>query len=144
MHAGWDIDRERMFRGAVELGAMFSRVPDAHIPGGMSTAIDVRPSRIVINDSVWRIRPSLIEIAPDRHVDVRDFEVSRHNQFIKNQRLCVGESRRLSLSGFTISTSTMCFGDTLDIGAAMFGGILYRKILCFRSDEREPHWNSAT
>ncbi|WP_304609398.1 translocation/assembly module TamB domain-containing protein [Muribaculum intestinale] len=137
VHAGWDIDRERMFRGAVELGAMFSRVPDAHIPGGMSTAIDVRPSRIVINDSVWRIRPSLIEIAPDRHVDVRDFEVSRHNQFIKiNGSVSENPADYLCLELQSIDLDYVF--ETLDISAAMFGGIATGKFYASGLMSGEP------
>ena len=122
VHAGWDIDRERVFRGAVDVGAMFSRSPDSRIPGEIATAIELRPSRIVINDTVWRIRPSLIEVAPDRHVYVRDFEVSRRNQFIKiDGEVSDNPDDHLCLDLQSIDLDYVF--ETLDIGAAMFGGI---------------------
>ena len=88
----------------------------------MSTAIDVRPSRIVINDSVWRIRPSLIEIAPDRHIDVRDFEVAATTSLSKSTALCRRIPPIIFVWSCRVSTSTMCLRHSIS-GAAMFGGI---------------------
>lgn len=137
VRAGWDIDRERMFRGAVELGAMFSRLPDVKVPGGMSTSVELHPSRIVINDTVWRIRPSLVEISPDRHVSVHDFEVSRHNQFIKiNGAVSPDPADLLCLELQSIDLDYVF--ETLDIGAAMFGGIATGKFYAAGLMSSEP------
>lgn len=137
VRADWSIDRERMFRGAVELAAMFSRIPDTQVPGGVSTAVELQPSRIVINDTVWRIRPSLVEISPDRHVSVNDFEISRQNQFIKiNGTASPDPDDNLCLELQSIDLDYVF--ETLDIGAAMFGGIATGKFYAAGLMSPEP------
>jgi hypothetical protein len=137
VNAAWNIARERVFNGAVELGARFTRLPDTQMPGGMATAIDLRPSRIVINDSVWRMHPSLVEISPNKHISVRDFEVSRSNQFIKiNGDASPDSTDVLCLELQNIDLDYVF--ETLDIGAAMFGGTATGKFYASALMSPEP------
>ena len=137
VHAGWDINSTRAFKGAVEVGALFSRTPDMQAPTELATAVELRPSRIVINDTVWRIRPSVVEVSGGRRVDVNDFEVSRHGQYIKiNGEVSPDPDDRLCLELQGIDLDYVF--ETLEIGAAMFGGIATGKFYASGLMSSEP------
>lgn len=121
MQAQWDIARERKFSGAFDVGAHFSRVFDENRLGALATAIDLRPSRVVINDTLWRISPSVIEISGNRRIAVKGFEAGRKGQFIKiNGVASPDPDDRLCLTLNNVDLGYVF--ETLNISAVKFGG----------------------
>lgn len=78
----WNIPKNKSYSGNIALNALFEKTEDHQT----QTVIEFRPSSIVINDSLWNVHPSQIEIKPG---------YVRINRFLIDQ----SEDRYLSING---------------------------------------------
>lgn len=112
----WHVNRAARYNGDVSLTTRFDRLADHTL----STHINVNPSQMVINDTIWQIAPSQIDIAGKR-VSVDDFRVGRPGQSISmNGTVSTSADDVLFLSLSSIDLDYIF--ETLGIEAAMFGG----------------------
>lgn len=113
----WKVARAREFKGDVRLSAGFG-VDDG---GGIRTRVNVNPSEMVFNDTVWTVNPATIDIAGNR-VTVDGFRVGRQSQYIAlNGQASSTDADSLMLVLKDVNLDYIF--ETLDIGNAMFGGI---------------------
>lgn len=113
----WDVEHERTFKGEVSLSTAFNRDKDSNL----LTEIDINPSQLVFNDTVWTVNPAQIDISGKR-ISVDGFDVRRDNQFITLSGTASpepGDSLCLQLLNVDLD---YVFG-TLAIDNVMFGGI---------------------
>ena len=76
-YANWKIDCKERFEGAVDISTLFTRNDD----NKFITTIDVNPSQLVFNDSIWNIQQSHIEYA-DKSFIVENLDIRHADQFI--------------------------------------------------------------
>ncbi|MDE5687298.1 MAG: translocation/assembly module TamB [Paramuribaculum sp.] len=115
----WKVARERNFSGDIDLSASFER--DSLTAGAVATHIDINPSRLVFNDTVWNVEPARIDILPQR-ITVSDFRVGRKGQFITAHGVASPEESDSMLISLRNVNLDYVF-ETLDIPTAMFGGV---------------------
>ncbi len=127
----WDIDRERKFMGDLDLSAYLSENE-----GGLKTDIEIRPTEMVFNDTVWNVQPSNIMIA-DKQINVRNFEVSRDNQFVKIWGTA-SENPEHQICLELLDMNLDYVFETLAIGNAMFGGIASGKFYASNLFSKNP------
>ncbi|MDE7135477.1 MAG: hypothetical protein K2N91_02500, partial [Muribaculaceae bacterium] len=76
----WNIDRHRTYKGSFQMGADLSY---DFVDRNFVADIDVKPSEMIFNDSIWVIDPAKIKIDGLKHVSIDDLNVYRSNQFVK-------------------------------------------------------------
>lgn len=113
----WKIDRDRDYSGEFAIGTTFTRTDD----GSLLTRMNMHRSELVFNDTVWTVRPSVIEIAPQL-ITVRDFGGYRSGQSLSVN----GTASPDSLSRVVVSLDHIDLDyvfETLAISdAVVFGG----------------------
>lgn len=77
----WKIDRARRYDGQIRLNTTLSRNTDG-LADPLRAEIDVLPSTLAFNDSVWDIHPARILWEGDA-IDFRGVNISRDGQFVK-------------------------------------------------------------
>lgn len=113
----WKIDRERDFSGHLAMTASFNRSSD---DGSLATDLRINPGRMVFNDTVWTVDPSLVAVH-GKVIEVEDFRVWRDKQYVKIN----GRASELPTDTLTLSLNDVNLDyvfETLDIPTAMFGG----------------------
>lgn len=115
----WKVARDRNFSGDIDLSASFER--DSLTGGAVATHIDVNPSKLVFNDTVWEVSPARIDILPHR-ITVSDFRVGRNGQYITAHGVASPEESDSMLISLRDVNLDYVF-ETLDIPTAMFGGV---------------------
>lgn len=112
----WKIRHDRDFSGNLNLTAAFSRNSDRQLV----TALHVNPGRLVFNDTIWTVDPSLITLEGNRF-EVDHFKAWRDRQFIAlNGAVSPSAADTLTLTLDDINLDYVF--ETLDIPTAMFGG----------------------
>ena len=76
----WGNNTNNSYYGKVAATATFRK--DETV-GKMATHIDLHPSSIVLNDTVWHIHPSEVDIAATGNVTIKDFLFEHEDNFIK-------------------------------------------------------------
>lgn len=76
-YVNWKINRKERFEGALDLSTLFSRNED----NSLAVNLDINPSQLVFNDSVWTINQAHIEYA-DKNITVENFDARHADQFI--------------------------------------------------------------
>ncbi len=113
----WDIEREKEFKGRLNLNALFAEGVD----GSTDVSVGIDKNHVVINDTAWVVAPARIDIA-GRRISVDNIDVSRPGQYVRiagdvsdspADLLCL-ELRDISLDYVF---------ETLDISNVMFGGV---------------------
>ena len=112
----WKVARERGFYGSVDLSSTFGRDDNRKL----SALINVNPSEIVMNDTVWSVSPSTIDYRGNR-ISVNNFRVGRQGQSIDIDGVA-GASPSDSLAIKLRDVNLDYVFETLDIPTAMFGG----------------------
>lgn len=114
--AGWRINRSHAYHGKLSLTASLQR----HDNGKLETDINVNPTEIVVNDTVWNVNSGNVN-ACDNVIEVRDLFANCEKQFIKiggkvskdpDDELCV------SLNDINLDY----IFETLNIDNVKFGG----------------------
>lgn len=113
----WQIRRERTFKGNIDLTADFSRNNDNRL----RTLVNINPSQLVFNDTIWNIDASTIDIE-DKRIKVKNFNAGRDEQFISIEGVASeNPDDILTLELKNIDLDYIF--ETLAIENAMFGGI---------------------
>lgn len=115
-HIDWKIARDRDFSGNLSLSAGFSRDSLRNL----LTRIDINPGRLVFNDTVWTVEPSVIDIEGKR-ADIHDFRVGRDSQFVTIEGSASTAPSDTILMTLEDVNLDYVF-ETLNIPTAMFGG----------------------
>ncbi len=76
-HLSWVLNRKTAFRGDISLSTLFSKDDN----GKLVTDLNINPSNLVFNDSVWTIQQAKIHYA-DKNIEVQNFDVRHGDQFI--------------------------------------------------------------
>mgnify|MGYP001660971123 FL=1 len=114
----WHIKRERGFHGNINFSTSFSR--DSLDGNMLLTRVNINPSTLVFNDTVWTVHPSVIN-ARKNFVNVAGFSVGREGQFVEiDGRASADTTDVINLRLRDIDLDYV-FG-TLNISNVMFGG----------------------
>lgn len=128
----WKVNRERNFSGDVNVSAHFDRDE----VNALATVVDVNPSKLVFNDTVWTVSPARIEIK-GKGAEVRDFRVGRSGQYLTID----GKASAMAGDSITIELRDLNLDyvfETLDISNAMFGGNATGKIYATELFSKSP------
>lgn len=112
----WKITRNRDYSGDLSLSALFDRNEDQ----SLSTRLDINPGKLVFNDTVWTVEPSVIDFNGKR-AEIHDFRVGRDRQFVSIEGTASDNpSDTITLTLEDVNLDYVF--ETLDISTAMFGG----------------------
>ncbi len=75
----WTVDGKKSYSGEVSLSSLFTRDTAAVMP---AVHIDVNPTELLFNDTVWHVHPAQIDVNRG-HIAVKDFYVTCEKQFLK-------------------------------------------------------------
>lgn len=128
----WKVNRERNFSGDVNVSASFDRDED----NALMTVLDINPSKLVFNDTVWTVDPARITIR-GKEAEVRDFRMGRSGQFLTiggRASAYAGDSIMVELQDVNLDYVF----ETLDISNAMFGGNATGKIYATELFSKTP------
>lgn len=114
---GWKMDKQRDYSGHLNCSALMSKDDD----GALNFAIDVNPSVISFNDTVWNVQPSKIEISRGG-IAVHDFRGSHEDQYLNiDGTVSKDENDELTLDMNKLSLDYVF--ETLEIENIMFMGV---------------------
>lgn len=113
----WKIDRKEEFSGDFDFNSIFRR----DVSGTLLTSVQVIPTHMIFNDSVWNVNRADIMVAPGR-IDVKNLGGYRGKQYLGINGIAAADSTdRLVVSLHDIDLDYIF--ETLNIGdAVMFGG----------------------
>ena len=113
----WVFNRERRYDGTVSLSALLGR--DAN--GKFMTTVDVNPTQVVVNDTVWNVNQGRLKYEAGV-VEVDGIEGSCEDQFIKiDGKVSKNPDDALSVSLQNIHLDYIF--ETLNINHVTFGGV---------------------
>lgn len=112
----WEIDRERIYRGDINLSTQLDKDTDGKLIAG----VDVNKSQLIFNDSVWTVHPSTIFYRP-KDIEVVDFNVSRSNQHVKING-CASADPDEALSVELLNVNLDYIFESLGLDNVMIGG----------------------
>lgn len=121
---GWKVDREGDFHGDVNLSVALGRVNETN---SVMSTIDVKPTKLVFNDTIWNVHESRIGIY-NKSLRVDDFRVTSDNQFVWID----GKSTRDSIDNINVELKNINLDyifNILQINNVNFGGSATGKIL---------------
>lgn len=128
----WQIQRQRTFKGNVDFSAAFSRNDESKLVAH----VDINPSELIFNDTVWTVNPSTIDVNGKR-IEVKDFDVRRADQFITIDGVASDDSSDL-LTLELLNIDLDYIFETLEIETAMFGGTASGKFYGTNLLTKEP------
>lgn len=114
----WNIDRHRTYKGSFQMGADLSY---DFADRKLVADIDVKPSEMIFNDSIWIINPAKIKVDGLKHVSVNDLNVYRSNQFVKINGVA-SESASDTITVDLLNINLDYVFETLNIDAVMLMG----------------------
>ncbi len=113
----WKITRDHDYSGNLSLSAAFNRDADDN---RLQTRLNVNPGKLVFNDTVWVVEPSVVDFDGKR-AEIHDFRVGRDNQFVTIEG--VASDNPADTITLTLEDVNLDYiFETLDISTAMFGG----------------------
>lgn len=116
METNWLIETNKRFAGMVDINMNLKNTP----ANKKNAIVNIKPSQIIINDTIWQINPAKINIA-DKNIEINNFDVTGNKQFIKiNGVISDNPFDNLCLELLNIDLDYIF--ETLNIGNAMFGG----------------------
>lgn len=134
----WQIQRQRTFKGNINLSTSFSRTNDKVL----TTHVDINPSELIFNDTIWNVKPSTVDVSGKR-VEVRGFDVGRADQFITIDGVVSdNDSDLLTLELLNIDLDYIF--ETLEIENAMFGGVASGKFFATNILTAEPRLSTPS
>lgn len=132
----WNIKRERAFNGEFLFSTLFSKDESDSICAN----IDINPSHLIFNDTVWNVNPAKINISGNE-VTVSGFDVRRDNQFITiNGKASPNPDDELKLQLLDVNLDYIF--ETLAINNVMFGGNATGTFYASDLFTKEPHLNT--
>lgn len=113
----WWMARDHAFNGEVNLSALFEHDSESN---GINAKININPSELVFNDTVWNVNPAVIDINKNS-VIVNDFDINCDKQYIKiNGTASKNENDEICVELQDINLDYVF--ETLDINNVTFGG----------------------
>lgn len=116
----WGNNAQNTYSGQFKAHTNFTR--DEEIPGSpLKTLINIEPTDVILNDTVWKIHPSSIT-ADEEKIHIDDFKFSRENQFLHLDGYLSKEethSATLELKGINLGY----IFDIFNLGSVDFGGL---------------------
>ncbi len=112
----WMVTRDKKFNGRINAAASFSRNDE----GKLLTHIDINPSSMTFNDSVWTVHPTVIEISP-KLVTVDHWIIDHARQNVTIDGVASDDPADLLSLDINDIDLDYIFG-TLNISNVMFGG----------------------
>lgn len=120
----WDVDAARDFSGTMAFDVVPRHDPEA--PGRLMADVDILPSRLTFNDTVWTATPAHITLRKGI-IDVDGFRVGRTGQYVEIDGTITDSDRDV----LTVSLADVDLDyvfETLNISNAMFGGVATGKL----------------
>lgn len=114
----WNTNTETTYCGSIKLDSQLSRKNVNK--NGLNVAVNILPTDIIINDTIWNIKPACITIE-DKEIAVNNLEVSRPSQHIYIDGL-VSENPEDTLHVDLQDISLDYIFETLNINYVTFGG----------------------
>lgn len=112
----WKVARDREFSGNLSLAALFGRTDTRQL----TTRININPGRLVFNDTVWTVEPSVIDIE-GKNAQIHDFRVGRDRQYLTIEgKASPDPDDRIEMILEDINLDYIF--ETLNIDVARFGG----------------------
>lgn len=128
----WKVARDRDFSGNLSLAAVFSRNDSRQL----KTRININPGRLVFNDTVWTVEPSVIDIE-GKNAEIHDFRVGRDSQYLTIEgKASPDPDDRIVMTLEDINLDYIF--ETLNIDAARFGGNATGKFYAFNLFTNHP------
>ena len=134
----WQIQRQRTFKGNIDLSAAFDRNTDNRL----HTLVNINPSQLVFNDTIWNVNASSVDILGKR-IEVKNFDAGRADQFITIDGVAsdnVDDLLTLELRNIDLDY----IFETLEIDNAMFGGIASGKFFANNVLSSEPRLSTPS
>lgn len=78
---GWANNKERLFRADISASTLFTEEKREKEPTTLRTDITLNDSRLILNDSLWKIAPATITLANGK-VGIHDFSVSHKGEYL--------------------------------------------------------------
>ena len=113
----WKVARKENYHGNVNLSMAIARVNETN---SLMATIDVNPTTMVFNDTVWNVHESKIGIY-NKNIRVDNFRVTCDNQYVSID----GKTSQNSDDKIVVSLSDINLGyifQTLDLNNVAFGG----------------------
>lgn len=113
----WRVFTDRTYKGNIDLSTLFRRGGD----GALAANIDVNPTELVFNDTVWQVKPATVQ------VDGGVIAVNNVSGVCDNQRVAIdGRVSKNPADVLTVDLKQMSLDyvfETLAIDNVMFGGV---------------------
>ena len=115
-HIDWDAHTQPAYYGSVKLNSQLSRDRD----NNLNVALQIQPTQFAINDSVWKIEQSTIDIK-DKEITVNGLTVGRPLQHVKiDGRISTNEQDTIHIDLQEVNLDYIF--NTLNIDFVTFGG----------------------
>ncbi len=114
----WDSNREREYKGTLSLTALFSRQSEL---SPFKTQIDIQPSELIFNDSIWTLHSSRVLLDSGRII-VQRLVADHSDQFIRIDG-SVSKDKNDQLAINLNKVDLEYIFQSLNIPALTFGGI---------------------
>ncbi len=114
----WNTNTLNTYCGAVSLQSKLSRCEEEG--GGLDVVVDVLPTKVIVNDTIWDIKPAHISVH-DKNIAVNRLEISRPTQHIQIDG-CVSDNPSDTLHVDLRDVNLDYVFETLNIDYVTFGG----------------------
>lgn len=119
----WGNNTEATFSGKLQAIAHFNKSEEEN---QLNTRIQIQPSRIILNDSIWNIHPSEVVINKGI-VDIRDFLFEHRDQYVRaNGRIGKAETDSCLVDLRNINLQYIM--DIIQFHAVKFNGLITGKV----------------
>ncbi|MFI3239975.1 MAG: hypothetical protein R3Y22_05230 [Bacteroidales bacterium] len=113
----WDIEDKNLFCGNIQLSSLLSTNDNNEI----CSKIDINPSELIFNDTIWNINPATIDISP-KYINLSGIKIDSQDQFVKiNGIVSENDSDKLNVALQNFNLDYLF--KTLNISNVTFGGI---------------------
>lgn len=119
----WGNNVPSTFSGVVETVASFRKSEEKN---RLLTSIDIRPSKIILNDTIWKIHPSKITIDKDL-IEINNFLFEHQNQYLRaNGRIGKEQSDSCLVDLSNINLQYVM--DIIQFHAVKFNGLITGRV----------------
>ena len=113
----WRVFTDRTYKGTIDLSTLFRRAND----GALAANIDINPTELVFNDTVWQVKPATVQM------DGGVIAVNNVSGVCDNQQVAIdGKVSKNPADVLTVDLKQMSLDyvfETLAIDNVMFGGV---------------------
>lgn len=119
----WGNNVPSTFSGVVETMTSFRKSEEKN---RLSTTIDIRPSKIILNDTIWKVHPSKITIDKDL-IEIDDFLFEHQDQYVRaNGR--IGKEQTDSCLVDLSNINLQYVMDIIQFHAVKFNGLITGRV----------------